>query len=80
MVELVDTLDLGSSAARHGGSSPSTRTKRIGLYMDLNSTEFTELFAKLSNAKTIDDLEKIIEAATDIEKKKEKDEKDHPCE
>ena len=27
MVELVDTLDLGSSAARHGGSTPSTRTK-----------------------------------------------------
>ena len=27
VVELVDTLDLGSSAARFGGSSPSTRTK-----------------------------------------------------
>lgn len=27
MVKLVDTLDLGSSAVRHGGSSPSTRTK-----------------------------------------------------
>ena len=27
MVELVDTLDLGSSAARRGGSSPSTRTQ-----------------------------------------------------
>lgn len=26
MVELVDTLDLGSSAERCGGSSPSTRT------------------------------------------------------
>jgi hypothetical protein len=26
MVELVDTLDLGSSAARRGGSSPLTRT------------------------------------------------------
>ncbi len=26
MVELVDTLDLGSSAARCVGSSPSTRT------------------------------------------------------
>ncbi len=26
VVELVDTLDLGSSAARRGGSSPSTRT------------------------------------------------------
>ena len=26
MVKLVDTLDLGSSAARRGGSSPSIRT------------------------------------------------------
>ena len=28
VVELVDTLDLGSSASRHGGSSPFTRTKK----------------------------------------------------
>ena len=27
MVKLVDTLDLGSSASRRGGSSPSTRTR-----------------------------------------------------
>ena len=27
VAELVDALDLGSSAARHGGSSPFTRTK-----------------------------------------------------
>ena len=27
MVELVDTLDLGSSAAMRGGSSPLARTK-----------------------------------------------------
>lgn len=26
VVKLVDTPDLGSGAARHGGSSPSTRT------------------------------------------------------
>ena len=26
VVKLVDTLDLGSSAERHGGSSPSART------------------------------------------------------
>ena len=26
VAELVDALDLGSSAARHGGSSPSIRT------------------------------------------------------
>ena len=26
VAKLVDALDLGSSAARHGGSSPSTRT------------------------------------------------------
>ncbi len=28
VVKLADTLDLGSSAARLGGSSPSTRTKK----------------------------------------------------
>ena len=28
MVKLVDTLDLGSSASRLGGSSPFTRTKK----------------------------------------------------
>ena len=27
VAELVDALDLGSSAARHGGSSPFIRTK-----------------------------------------------------
>ena len=29
MVELVDTLDLGSSAERWGGSAPSIRTKKL---------------------------------------------------
>ena len=29
VVKLVDTLDLGSSVVRHGGSSPSTRTKPL---------------------------------------------------
>ena len=29
MVELVDTLDLGSSAARRGGSTPFIRTKPL---------------------------------------------------
>ena len=28
VVKLVDTLDLGSSASRRGGSSPSIRTKK----------------------------------------------------
>ena len=28
VAKLVDALDLGSSAARHGGSSPSIRTPR----------------------------------------------------
>jgi hypothetical protein len=28
VAKLVDALDLGSSAARHGGSSPSIRTNR----------------------------------------------------
>ena len=29
MMELVDMLDLGSSASRRGGSTPSTRTKAL---------------------------------------------------
>jgi hypothetical protein len=29
VAKLVDVPDLGSGAARHGGSSPSTRTKTI---------------------------------------------------
>jgi len=29
MVELVDTLVLGTSEATHGGSSPSSRTKEF---------------------------------------------------
>ena len=35
VAKLVDALDLGSSAARHGGSSPSARTQqksRNGLF------------------------------------------------
>ncbi len=32
MVELVDTLDLGSSAARRGGSTPFTRTTKKGAF------------------------------------------------
>lgn len=32
MAELVDALDLGSSAARRGGSTPFTRTKLNKLY------------------------------------------------
>ena len=31
VVKLVDTLDLGSSASRRGGSSPFTRTKKTGV-------------------------------------------------
>ena len=38
MVELVDTSDLGSDAARCGGSSPFTRTKAE----DLSSAFFIE--------------------------------------
>ena len=34
MVKLVDTLDLGSSASRRGGSSPSTRTKVLKFQPD----------------------------------------------
>ncbi len=38
MVELVDTLDLGSSAERCGGSTPSIRTKNI-IVIDAQSTK-----------------------------------------
>ncbi len=31
VVELVDTLDLGSSAARRGGSTPFSRTETKGM-------------------------------------------------
>ena len=34
VAELVDALDLGSSAARRGGSSPSTRTEMVGGWRD----------------------------------------------
>ena len=35
MAELADALDLGSSAARRGGSTPSTRTKINGVWRSL---------------------------------------------
>ena len=41
VVKLVDTLDLGSSASRLGGSSPSTRTikkesdSRVGFFFSI---------------------------------------------
>lgn len=39
MVELVDTLALGASASRRGGSSPSTRTKfRMRTEMEMTAT------------------------------------------
>ena len=43
VVELVDTLDLGSSAARRGGSTPFSRTKLFQLILK----EF--LLTKLKN-------------------------------
>ena len=33
VAKLVDALDLGSSAVRHGGSSPSIRTKTSQSYL-----------------------------------------------
>ena len=33
MVKLADIPDLGSGAARHGGSSPSTRTKSVYFFL-----------------------------------------------
>jgi hypothetical protein len=40
VVKLVDTLDLGSSAARLGGSSPSTRTQLLIKQLHLVVTAF----------------------------------------
>ena len=40
MAELVDALDLGSSAARHEGSSPPTRTSERSAPMGLTSLLF----------------------------------------
>jgi trigger factor len=56
-VELADTLDLGSSAERHGGSSPSYRTRR-GI-MKVTVTSSKGLHSDL----------KIIVDAKEIEKK-----------
>ena len=40
VVKLVDIPDLGSGAARHGGSSPSTRTKTVyGLMFKVRYSE-----------------------------------------
>ena len=38
--EMADTLDLGSSAVRHGGSSPSTRTLLFSRSLNLASAIF----------------------------------------
>ena len=44
MAELVDALDLGSSAARRGGSTPFTRTKKTsfkkGVFLYLTISVF----------------------------------------
>ncbi len=44
MVKLVDTLDLGSSASRRGGSSPFTRT--------LKTSEISEVFCFIKHLLT----------------------------
>ena len=47
VVELVDTLDLGSSAARRGGSTPFIRTKKAenfhGFFYAYSLQEFANL-------------------------------------
>ena len=42
MAKLADALDLGSSAARHGGSSPSIRTIKIHYLSGIRSTHFSK--------------------------------------
>ncbi len=48
VVKLVDTLDLGSSAARRGGSSPFTRTKQSveGMTLFFRNNSSTLVFYK----------------------------------
>ena len=59
-MELADTLDLGSSAERHGGSSPSYRTKRGFMKAIVTSTK--GLSANLSVLVEAKEIEKKIEA------------------
>ena len=40
VAELADALDLGSSAARHGGSTPLVRTNEIKLVCPLTLLDF----------------------------------------
>jgi FKBP-type peptidyl-prolyl cis-trans isomerase (trigger factor) len=51
VAELVDALDLGSSAARRGGSSPSTRT-----YFEIS---ISEIFGAKEDFATFLDIEKL---------------------
>ena len=50
VVKLVDTLDLGSSASRLGGSSPFTRTKKKtptncwGFFYNLKCNDLLSIF------------------------------------
>ena len=53
VAELVDALDLGSSAVRHGGSSPFIRTTFLGLWMShililkcYHNSELVDILAK----------------------------------
>ena len=60
-MELADTLDLGSSAERHGGSSPSYRTKK------------EIMKATITSSKGLHSDLKVIVEKKDIEKKLKQD-------
>ena len=47
MAKLADALDLGSSAARHGGSSPSIRTIKFIISQELGLHTFHKKALKL---------------------------------
>ena len=59
-MELADTLDLGSSAERHGGSSPSYRTRRGTMKATVTSSK--GLHSNLKVVVDKKDIEKKIEA------------------
>lgn len=56
MVELADTLDLGSSASQHAGSTPVTRTKNLDFSLCANIQGFFFLLitARKKNTSLLD--------------------------
>ena len=56
VMELVDMLDLGSSAARRGGSTPFTRTKLQLINMQITTKEKKDKVLELNMKVVKDDI------------------------